>query len=54
MGLLNEFSLWPWMTSRDRVPVPGQDIVEETVRMFLQRYRHARSKKQGRATSPGV
>ena len=48
MGLLNEFSLWPWMTGRDRVPVSNEEIVAGTVPMFLQHYRHARSKKQGR------
>jgi len=38
MGMLNELSLWPWMT---RVPVPEKDIVEETIRMFLQHYRRS-------------
>jgi TetR/AcrR family transcriptional regulator, regulator of autoinduction and epiphytic fitness len=54
MGLLNEFSLWPWMTGRDRIPVPDEAIVDETVRMFLQHYRQARSKRQRRATRPGA
>ncbi|MEA2633547.1 MAG: TetR/AcrR family transcriptional regulator, mexJK operon transcriptional repressor [Chloroflexota bacterium] len=53
MGLLNEFSLWPWMMSRDRLPVPDEDIIEETVQMFLQHYRPTRSKKRGRATGHG-
>jgi TetR/AcrR family transcriptional regulator of autoinduction and epiphytic fitness len=39
MGLLNEFSLWPWMMGRDSVPVPDEDLVEEAVRMFLRSYR---------------
>jgi TetR/AcrR family transcriptional regulator of autoinduction and epiphytic fitness len=39
MGMLNELSLWPWMTGRERLPVPEGDIVEETIRMFLQHYR---------------
>lgn len=39
MGILNEFSLWPWMMGRDSVPVPADAVVEETVRMFLLRYR---------------
>jgi TetR/AcrR family transcriptional regulator, regulator of autoinduction and epiphytic fitness len=39
MGLLNEFSLWPWMMGRRRVPVPDDDVIEETVRMFLRSYR---------------
>ena len=44
MGLLNEFSLWPWMMGRDNVPVPDEDVIEETVRMFLRSYRRPRSK----------
>jgi len=39
MGLLNEFSLWPWMMGRESLPIPDEEIVEEAVRMFLQRYR---------------
>ena len=53
MGMLNQLSLWPWMTGRESVPVPVEDIVEETVRMFLQHYRHGRSKKRGRAAQHG-
>ena len=47
MGMLNELSLWPWMTSRESVPVPEKEIIEETIRMFLQHYRRPRSKRQG-------
>src|SRR5271166_5861858 len=43
MGLLNEFSLWPWMLGRERLPVPAEEVVEETVRMFLRNYRRPRS-----------
>jgi TetR/AcrR family transcriptional regulator of autoinduction and epiphytic fitness len=39
MGMLNELSLWPWMTGRESVPVPEEDIIEETIRMCLQHYR---------------
>jgi AcrR family transcriptional regulator len=39
MGMLNEFSLWPWMMGRDRLPVPAEDVIEETVGIFLQYYR---------------
>jgi TetR/AcrR family transcriptional regulator of autoinduction and epiphytic fitness len=46
MGLLNEFSLWPWMMGREAVLVPSKDIVDETVGMFLQRYRPASSKRR--------
>jgi hypothetical protein len=44
MGLLNEFSLWLWMMGRDSVLVPDEDVVEESVLMFLQSYRRARPK----------
>jgi TetR/AcrR family transcriptional regulator of autoinduction and epiphytic fitness len=54
MGLLNEFSLWPWMTGRGRIPASDDHIVEETVRMFLQHHGHARSKKHGRAVQRGA
>jgi TetR/AcrR family transcriptional regulator of autoinduction and epiphytic fitness len=38
-GMLNEFVLWPWMLGRESLPVPAEDVIEETIRMFLQRYR---------------
>jgi TetR/AcrR family transcriptional regulator of autoinduction and epiphytic fitness len=47
MGMLNELSLWPWMTGRESVPVPEKDIIEETIRMFLQHYRRPRAKRRG-------
>jgi TetR/AcrR family transcriptional regulator of autoinduction and epiphytic fitness len=47
MGMLNEFSLWPWMMSRQSIAVPAEVVVEETIRMFLLRYRRPRSKKRG-------
>ena len=39
MGILNQFSLWPWMLGREPTLAPDEDVVEEAVRMFLQRYR---------------
>jgi len=45
MGMLNQLSLWPWMTGRERVPVPEEDIIEETIGMFLQHYRRPRAKR---------
>jgi TetR/AcrR family transcriptional regulator of autoinduction and epiphytic fitness len=39
MGMLNELSLWPWLTGRKGLPVSDEDAVEETIRMFLQHYR---------------
>ena len=44
MGMLNEFSLWPWMMGREGLPVPAEEAVEETIRMFLQHYRRRQSK----------
>ncbi len=49
MGMLNEFSLWPWMMGRGGIPVSGEDVVEETIRMFLSHYRRTQAKKRGRA-----
>jgi AcrR family transcriptional regulator len=39
MGMLNEFSLWPWMIGRDALPVPADELVNETIHVFLKRYR---------------
>jgi TetR/AcrR family transcriptional regulator of autoinduction and epiphytic fitness len=39
MGILNEFSLWPWMLGRKAIPVSADELIEDTVRMFLQHYR---------------
>ena len=39
MGIINEFSLWPWMMGRDRALASDEDVVEEALRMFLQHYR---------------
>jgi TetR/AcrR family transcriptional regulator of autoinduction and epiphytic fitness len=51
MGLLNEFSLWPWMMGRERALASDEDVVEETLRMFLQRYRQPRRQMvRGRGT----
>src|SRR5271165_953663 len=49
MGMLNELSLWPWMMGREGLPVSADDAIEETIRMFLQRYRRAQSKGHGDA-----
>jgi hypothetical protein len=40
MGILNEFSLWPWVMRRPHLAVPTEEVIEETIRMFLQHYRH--------------
>lgn len=49
MGILNECSLWSSMLGRDGVPVPAEDLIDETVQMFLQHYRCARSKRHRHA-----
>ncbi len=52
MGALNDLSLWPWMMGRDRIPVPDEDAVEETVLMFLEHYRAARANGHATRTVP--
>jgi TetR/AcrR family transcriptional regulator of autoinduction and epiphytic fitness len=47
MGMLNEFSLWPWMIGRENGAIATDEIVEETTRMFLQHYKRPRSKEPG-------
>ena len=44
LGMLNELSLWPRIMGREGLPVSAEDAVEETVGMFLQRYRRRQSK----------
>jgi TetR/AcrR family transcriptional regulator of autoinduction and epiphytic fitness len=39
MGMLNEFTLWPWMMGRKTLAVPSKEVIDETVLMFLKRYR---------------
>ena len=41
-GLLNEFVLWPWLMGRDSLPASAEQIIDEAVGMFLQRYRLAK------------
>jgi AcrR family transcriptional regulator len=40
-GMLNEFFLWPWIMGRQSLSVPADDVIEETIRMFLRHYRLA-------------
>src|SRR5689334_4814801 len=35
MGILNEFSLWPWMIGRDHTLASDKDVVDEAIQMFL-------------------
>ena len=39
MGVINEFSLWPWMMGRGSLPVPAEELIEETIQMFVVHYR---------------
>ena len=45
-GMLNEFFLWPWMIGRESLPVAAEDLIEETIGMFLQHYRLAPRKER--------
>jgi AcrR family transcriptional regulator len=47
MGILNEFSLWPWMIGRERPLASDKEVIEEAIRMFLQRYRPAAAPVRG-------
>ena len=51
MGMLNELSLWPWMIGRESLPFPNDEVVEETIQMFLQRYRRPRSQSRARRSA---
>jgi TetR/AcrR family transcriptional regulator, regulator of autoinduction and epiphytic fitness len=45
-GMLNELSLWPWLMGRKSLSIPAEQVVEQSVRMFLQHYRRPRSAKR--------
>jgi TetR/AcrR family transcriptional regulator, regulator of autoinduction and epiphytic fitness len=47
IGMLNELSLWPRVMGRKRLAVSIEDTVEETIRMFLLRYRRSRPNGPG-------
>src|SRR5947209_19710266 len=38
MGMLNELSLWPWMTGRESMAISAEVGIEEMIVMFLHRY----------------
>ncbi|HLZ67745.1 MAG TPA: TetR/AcrR family transcriptional regulator [Aliidongia sp.] len=46
-GILNEFFLWPWMMGREGGSISAEEVVEDTIRMFLQHYRRSRPNGQG-------
>ena len=45
-GVLNEFTLWTLMLGRKNLAVPTSELVDETIRMFLQHYRRPRSQRR--------
>jgi len=47
MGMLNEFSLWPWLMGRRRLNIRAEEVVEGAVRMFLRHYRAPRLAEAG-------
>ncbi|MBV9582771.1 MAG: TetR/AcrR family transcriptional regulator [Chloroflexi bacterium] len=49
MGMLNQFSLWPWMMGQDRPPVADTDVADETIRMFLSYYRLSEPGRSGKS-----
>ena len=51
MGILNEFSLWPWMMGRKSPPVATEEIVDGTIRMFLEHYRNSCLPKANRSNA---
>jgi|SRR5271165_1022268 len=54
MGMLNEFSLWPMMIGRKSLAIPAEEVVDETVQMFLQRYRRPQSTAHGDAVNASL
>jgi AcrR family transcriptional regulator len=38
MGMLNELSLWPWMVGRRRIAIPDDEVVDQTIGMFVRHY----------------
>jgi len=45
-GILNEFTLWPLMLGRKNLPVATEDVVSETIRMFLRFYRRTKERRR--------
>jgi AcrR family transcriptional regulator len=41
MGMLNDLSLWPWMMGRESLPISAEEVIEETIRMFLRHYKRS-------------
>lgn len=47
MGIFNDLSLWPWMMGRKNLPIPADEAIDETIRMFLHHYRPVQPKRKG-------
>lgn len=52
-GMINQFFLWPWMLGRDRAIAPDAEVIEQTVRMFLQYYRVPQRQRAGTPRKKG-
>ena len=46
MGILNEFSLWPLMVGRESLSFSAEELIEETIRMFLRHYSRPRRQRR--------
>ncbi|GGF12620.1 hypothetical protein GCM10011611_17810 [Aliidongia dinghuensis] len=53
-GILNEFFLWSWMMGREGAPISTKEVIEDTIRMFLQHYRRPRPGERQRSLSPAL
>jgi len=51
IGMLNQFSLWPVLVGRAPIPLAPERLVDETVRMLLQRYRRKGPNGEARASA---
>jgi AcrR family transcriptional regulator len=51
MGMLNELSLWPWMMGGESLAIPAEEVIDETIRMFLRHYKRAGRSGHSRASS---
>jgi AcrR family transcriptional regulator len=45
MGILNEFTLWPWMIGRKSLAVSSEELIGDTVAMFLHHHRRATARR---------
>jgi len=45
-GILNMFFLWPWMIGRKGASIAAEEVIEDTIQMFLQHYRRPQPGKR--------